>query len=125
MTKPDRQPQIVINNDENCPKCGGPGSVNGGLCLECATDRIVSAHDPIDKAINEAIKLFTNNLDRYRTLIYDAMMADEDHEIALTCPVKISEKGKGIGVEVGIGFAMGKVKDSARSFIDEKQLRLF
>lgn len=40
--------EIHINQDEKCPKCGKPGSVNGGLCLECATRRlttkIIDAH---------------------------------------------------------------------------------
>jgi len=27
---------LEINLGKNCPKCGKPGSVNGGICLDCA-----------------------------------------------------------------------------------------
>lgn len=31
---------VRINMDENCPQCGNPGSVNGGLCITCLADSV-------------------------------------------------------------------------------------
>lgn len=31
--------EFKINDDQPCPRCGKGGSVNGGLCLKCASDQ--------------------------------------------------------------------------------------
>ena len=33
-------PTFTIDQDAPCPRCGKPGSVNGGLCMECAIKEV-------------------------------------------------------------------------------------
>lgn len=38
--------QIDIDLDKTCPECGRPGSVNGGVCLECAAKKMSTLDEP-------------------------------------------------------------------------------
>jgi hypothetical protein len=40
---PDRQARtFFIDYNAKCPRCGKPGSVNGGLCLSCARVKLAA-----------------------------------------------------------------------------------
>jgi len=112
--------------DDPCPICGKPGSVNGGRCLDCATEKTKGKNQMIsDGIIKKVCAMVEDLLTVHKREMSEAIMTDEDGILKVNLPVTFARKGGGLVLDSGISFTTGKVKDSQQIFLDDKQLGLF
>ena len=121
---PKREYILNIDLDKKCPLCGKKGSVNGGLCLECATKKITGRLKMIgDKTLKEASMQCAGMLRDHAEQIGDVFA--NDGALAVSLKISLSQEDGGVGVETEIGFITGKVKaKSYKKIVSEGQEEL-
>jgi hypothetical protein len=112
---------LNIDLDKKCPLCGKKGSVNGGLCLGCATKKITGGNKMIGaKTLQEAVNQCAGMMRDHSAEIEDVF--NNDGSLIVTLKTTFTQEEGGVGVETGIAFVTGKVSDkSFKKTVNEDQ----
>ena len=118
-------PVINIDIDRPCNICGKKGAVQGGICLECAADRIAK-----NLGLRIGGKTFQSILARIASLFhtYQAQLNDaylKTDDLTISISIKIRPKGKYMAVQTMLSFVAEKVQDGGVDLVDEAQGGLF
>ena len=121
---------LSIDMDEPCPRCGKKGSVNGGLCLDCAVKAITETLK--EKQSKIGAKSFVQILGDIRALliqqhlrINEAYILNDD-ELTLSISVKVQPHKRGGNlITTALSFTKEKIKEAIETRVDESQIRMF
>lgn len=124
-----------IDLDAKCPQCGKGGSVNGGLCFECADKKIKQTIEKrresnmIDgigqKAIDQMKQQATNLIEGHKRKLQEVFLRAEDEGMKISLGITLKQVGTRIAVKTTIAYVVEKVGDEQSGFVDENQPGLF
>ena len=126
-----------IDMDAKCPQCGKGGSVNGGLCLKCVSNKLLIINPKTEYRGGEMIsgigertieamqKQSADLIETHKRNIQAAFLRAEDGKLKVGISIAIVQAGEKLIVESTITYTVEKVSDKQSAFIEENQAPLF
>lgn len=110
-------PEIKIDMDKPCTKCGQMGS---GICLECATQKYSRIGEKVIANIADHVE---NLLRTYLPNLNRAYLNEDSMKVGFSVDIEPGTGGD-LVITTKISFVESKVKDELQVTVNERQMAL-